>query len=98
MNEIIPVTNDLRQTFTITLGGRQLRFTIYWNPTDGYWYIDLTQQDGTPLLYGRRIVTGGFDLLANSGLYLDGVLTVQGSAEPLGTSSWGVTHYMVWSV
>ncbi len=46
--------------FTTDIDGKQYVFAIYWNNRDSSWYMDLLEEDETPIVQGVRIVLGTY--------------------------------------
>jgi hypothetical protein len=50
------------QAFNITLGAIVYNFNVHWNTFAGVWFIDIADQNNTPLVQGVALITGA-DLL-----------------------------------
>ena len=44
---------------TMTWGDRQIDVRFTWRERQGSWYIDLFEDDGTPIVFGRRLSANG---------------------------------------
>ena len=90
----VPVSSDVRQTFDTVLAGQLVRFSVWWQPLDGHWYLSLAWQTDVRIISGVRMVTG-VNLL--SGLVSDfvGSLVVYGLNDQIGRDAWGVTHELI---
>lgn len=57
MAQQIPVTPSVPiQTFNCDLAGTQYQFRARWNTRESAWYIDVAQDDGTPIRHGMKAV------------------------------------------
>lgn len=75
-----PIIDTADQQFGVIMNARRVTIRLRYNPTTDRWSFDLSVDD-TPVLYGRRIVTG-IDMLApfNFGLgALFAIATTAGS-------------------
>jgi len=44
------------------MDGRRYQLRFYFNETDGFYYMDLSDVDGVAIVTGRRLVADGFPL------------------------------------
>ena len=54
--EILPFFTDYKFSYTAPLEGENKVFNFYWNERASCWYMDLRQEDNTPILLGIRLV------------------------------------------
>ena len=62
---IIPTSTDpevARYTQSVALDGRDYELGLRWNQREKRWYFSLADQDGTPIVSGRKVVAD-WDLL-----------------------------------
>lgn len=72
----IPLTPE-PQTFSITLGGTSYRLRLTWDEAiNGFWALDIAQDDGALLLAGLPLVTGADILAQHACLNFGGKLIV----------------------
>ena len=95
MPQLIPLTDDARQTFRTLLGGQSVRIRAWWQPSDEHWYLTLAWTDGRIIVAGVRLVEGG-QPLAGHVLEFSGRLDVMG-AGPLVRSAWSTSHFLVYT-
>lgn len=86
----IPITNDARLTFRTVLGGQNVRFYFWWQPSDGHWYMSLSFVNGVAIVSGYRLVQSA-DLLLGVVSDFQGTISVGGLGTP-GRTAWGNTH------
>jgi hypothetical protein len=79
----IPLQVGTPQTLTVTLSGKQYRFTLRYRNTDqGGWTLDIADTNGNALVNGIPLVTGA-DLLAQyPDLNFGGRLIVATTSNP----------------
>lgn len=59
MSEYLPfIQSDNNYTLRVPLDGTTYQFRVRWNSRDGAWYMDLANEDLTPIAYGLKIVLG----------------------------------------
>lgn len=73
-----PIIDTADQQFGVIMNTRRVTIRVRYNPTVDRWSFDLSVDD-TPVLYGRRIVTG-VDLLAPFRLGLGALFAVATAA------------------
>ena len=80
----IPIIDAPHQTLMAPLGGQRFRLTVWWQPSDAHWYINVDLVSGKAMAHGRRLTEGGtiiHSLAFGGRMYLDG------SGEP-GRTCW----------
>jgi hypothetical protein len=106
MAQLIPVTNDVRQTFTTVLATQRVRLGIYYlddvlDEARNAWYCNLTLLSDTP-----QIITTGYRLQSRQRIARDIVSNFVGSivvvpitspSQDLTTTNpWNSTHELVY--
>ena len=51
---------------SIYLADVRVQITIYWQPSDRHWYLDIHAPQGEAILRGRRLVGGGQRVINSS--------------------------------
>lgn len=70
------------------IDGREYVLRIYWNARAQGWYLDASDQDGVPILYGLRLIVGvklGRQLVGDSRIWpgtMACVATTQDDSDP----------------
>ena len=95
MHQLIPLTDDARQTFRTLLGGQSVRVRAWWQPSDENWYLTLAWTDGRIIVAGVRLVDDG-QPFAGQMLDFAGSLDVQGTGS-LSRNAWSTTHRLVYT-
>ena len=94
MAQLIPLSDDARQTFRIILGGSTVRLRVWWQPLDENWYLSLAAPDTTPIISGVRVDEAGAPLTARQ-LDFEGGLLVDGQG-PVRRRAWTTTHKLLY--
>lgn len=56
---ILPVQQGApSQEFQVSLDGQLYTLGLTWNEREGAFYLDVSDQDGSPILLGRKVVVG----------------------------------------
>ena len=100
----IPMFNSTASDFeqTITLGTQELSLRLAWNTRAGFWYLDIGQADGTPLLSSRKLLPivpiVGFQYRARCPIDGDFVLVPESDTSPEFPTfdGLGTTHKLYW--
>ncbi len=94
MAQVVPLTDDARQTFRTSLGAQSVRLTLWWQPFDRAWYLSASFLDGTNIINGVRLVEKGRpldDVLTT----FEGAFFIEGIGEP-GRNAWTATHNLIY--
>lgn len=94
MAQLIPLSNDARQTFRCVLGSQSVRVRAWWQPLDGYWYLSLATLARTPIISAVRLVEGARPF-SGAVLEFTGGLLVSGPGE-VGRNAWTTTHRLLY--
>ena len=79
--QIIPLTSDPIQRFTVNLDGTSYDFQVKYNDLSSTWSADIAlNSDGTPLAYGIPLVLGA-DVLSGTGLGIGAIFMVDESSN-----------------
>jgi len=70
------------QTFAIALAGVTYNITLYWNPQNGSWMIDIADINDSPLIDGIPLITGADLLEQYAYIGIGGQLIVQTDNNP----------------
>ena len=90
----IPLLDLPHQSLLATIGINRFRFTVWWQPSDEHWYLNVDKVDGTAMAHGRRLVEGG---VAAHSLALGGSIKLDGVGIP-DRQSWAKkTHRLVFT-
>ena len=94
----IPMIDTARQSLVVTLGGQEVKLTVWWQPSDGHWYGTLEVPPGVPVVKGRRLVLDAPMVDSPSvgfrgEIYLRRLL--DSDAEP-GNEAWDSTHALTY--
>lgn len=58
---VIPVVPSIANySFETYIEDVQYTFGVRWNERDGFWYLDVTDADGYPIVRGERIVLNAY--------------------------------------
>ena len=98
MARLIRLTNDARQRLTVSLGGRLITLSVWWQPLSVAWYLSVAVAN-EPVVSGRQIAPAQ-PLIGNSDA-LEGELvavTSDGAAPGnLGRDAWADEEFqLVW--
>lgn len=52
----MPLYNEEKYRYSISLEGVSWQFTFYWNGRAGQWHMDIRREDQTPLVLGQALV------------------------------------------
>lgn len=52
----LPLYNDLKYRYAISLEGQSWQLTFYWNERCSQWHMDIRMEDQTPILLGYALV------------------------------------------
>lgn len=52
----LPLYNDLKYRYGLSLEGQSWQFTFYWNTRCSQWQMDLKYEDETPVILGYGLV------------------------------------------
>lgn len=95
----IPLLDEDRQSIIVTIGERDCRISVWWQPSDQAWYGSLEVPTNTPVVSGRRLALNS-GLLDRIGAILPGnvVLRELGDtgAEPARDAWRRPTHALMW--
>lgn len=78
----IPLKIGTPQTFLVTFGGVDYRFTLQWRDAGDGWILDIGDSGNAPLICGIPLVTGANLLEQFSDIDLGGELWVVTDATP----------------
>lgn len=53
----LPLYQDEKYRYGISLEGVSWQFTFYWNGRAGQWHMDIRREDQTPLVLGQPLVS-----------------------------------------
>lgn len=53
----LPLYQDFYYRYAINLEGLQRNMNFYWNEREGAWFFDMTNLDGTSVIYGQKLVS-----------------------------------------
>jgi hypothetical protein len=89
-----------QQLQSVALGGKIYRLRATYRDRLGSWYMDLLEQDGTPVLLGRRVTPGwALNLAKHPENDIDGLLKVSNIPDPYSRDALGneltVTYYPI---
>ena len=96
MAEIVPLSDDARQSFLTRLAGVSVRVSAWWQPPEAAWYLSLETANAVPIIRGRRLVGSGRPLRDIKTSLGTGELYVSGPGEP-GRHAWTRTHRLFWA-
>lgn len=88
MAQQIQLTNNPSQTFRTSLGGQNVRMTVWWQTIDQNWYANLAWLDRRLIVSGLRLV--GRPMRGLRGEF-EGELVLHGNGLP-GREAWTTTH------
>ena len=91
--QLVPLTNDARQTFRTVLADQAVRVRAWWQPLDRNWYLSLQWPDQSVIAASLRLVERGRPL-RDFVTSFEGELYVFGSGEP-GRTAWTDGHYLI---
>ena len=106
MSQIIPVTNDFRQTFTTVLNNQRVRFNIYYLADDSGlskdgWFCNMTLLSGETqiIVTGQRLESLA-PIAKNIVSQFSGRIYVVPITSPpqdlTNDSPWGITHRLIY--
>lgn len=79
----IPIVPATPQTFTISLGNNQYRFTLQWRELGAQcWFLDIADSNNNQLVAGIPLVTGADLLLQHPEINVPGQLWVVSDGDP----------------
>ncbi|QNO00294.1 hypothetical protein QGX21_gp147 [Pseudomonas phage phiPsa315] len=52
----MPLYEDLKYRYGLSLQGQSWQFTFYWNTRCSQWHMDLRREDQTPIILGYALV------------------------------------------
>lgn len=89
-----PLVTDYDQR--TVFDGQEYSLRFRFNERSGYWYLDIADVDGVPIVSGRKLVRGAAIFGRSAGRFPGGQLYVIGASDP-GVSDLGdaVTLYYV---
>lgn len=92
--QLIPVTNDARQTFTTVLNGQEIRITMWYQTIGGGWYISLAFVNGTSITNGARLNCSNNVMRSVLSDFVGGIVPVPAAVETsvIGRNGWNATH------
>lgn len=52
----LPIYSSPYYSYTISLQGNNYEFTFLWIEKSGFWYLDISKEDGTSIVKGEKLV------------------------------------------
>ena len=96
--QVVPITNDARQTFTTIVNGQLLKVTAWYQTVGAGWFVTLEMPDSEVLVQGARLNSQTPVLygLVN-GFNGDLVPTpIKSPYEEIPRQAWGITHQLLY--
>ena len=94
----IPMIDTARQSLVVTLGGQEVKLTVWWQPSDGHWYGTLEVPPGVPVVKGRRLVLDA-PMIDSPSVDFEGEIFLRRlldtNDEP-GNDAWDSTHTLTY--
>ena len=93
----IPLINTPRQSLQTTLGSQDVKLTVFYQQSDGHWYMTVESPSGSVVASSRRLLAGANVLPPYSDFV--GNFTVESlrDEDAMNSAPWGDTHALAWS-
>jgi len=96
--QIIPITNDASQIFTVILNNQLMRVSFWYQTIGSGWYMTLEFANSTKVVQGTRINSNS-PVLQNKLTAFEGDIIAVPNESPVtepGRNAWNSTHSLVY--